>query len=227
LPVLIDAAAAFDAQPVPHRALAAFSLHATKPFGVGEGGLLAGRDPARIEAARLLSNFGTRNRITLDSGLNAKMSEYHAAVGLAQFARWQQVKQRRRAAFALYVEALVEVGLADALQPGIGDSLISSLMLKLDGVDAPALTERLQAAGVSAHRTYLPPLYAHPHFARLSRRNARGEPAALLAGAETVSASLIGLPFHGFLGRADIGHAVDTLDSLLADGVSHRVQARG
>jgi dTDP-4-amino-4,6-dideoxygalactose transaminase len=227
LPVLIDAAAAFDAQPVPHRALAAYSLHATKPFGIGEGGLLAGRDAARIDAARTLSNFGTRNRITIDNGLNAKLSEYHAAVGLAQFARWPLVKQRRRAAFALYTAALVDVGLADALQPGIGDSLISSLMLKLDGVDAATLMERLQAAGVSVHRTYLPPLYAHPQFARLSRRDAQGADAALLAGAETVSASVIGLPFHGFLDRATVDRAVDTLDSLLAEGTPQPAQARG
>jgi len=38
IPVLIDAAAAFDNQDIGNRCVVAFSLHATKTFGVGEGG---------------------------------------------------------------------------------------------------------------------------------------------------------------------------------------------
>ena len=83
-------------RPFPEHCLVAHSLHATKPFAVGEGGVLVGRRADWIDEARRISNFGTHMRIAQQDGTNAKMSEYHGAVALAQLDRWQSIKQRRR-----------------------------------------------------------------------------------------------------------------------------------
>jgi dTDP-4-amino-4,6-dideoxygalactose transaminase len=57
LPVVIDAAAAFDSLQVGDTP-AVVSLHATKIVGVGEGGFVASRDASIVAAIRQRSNFG-------------------------------------------------------------------------------------------------------------------------------------------------------------------------
>ena len=94
IPVVVDGAAAFDqfvnfgrdvrwAQtPV------IVSLHATKVFGVGEGGLLLSQDAELIARTQQLSNFGIFDDKPIDDAFaNVKMSEYCAAVG-TRFSRY-------------------------------------------------------------------------------------------------------------------------------------------
>src|SRR6202521_16823 len=57
LPVVIDAAAGFDAI-TPGSTPAVISLHATKAFGVGEGGFIMSTDTSIIREIRTRSNFG-------------------------------------------------------------------------------------------------------------------------------------------------------------------------
>ncbi len=232
IPVVIDAAAAMDAQAIPRHGLAAFSLHATKPFSVGEGGLLVCRDKDRIEEARRMSNFGTHLRIAERSGCNAKMSEYHAAVGLAQFARWDDAKARRRQVYGSLRDA-VEAACPDAVfQEGIEHAIVSTVMLRVEGVRGTAMVEAFEARGVAAHRMYLPPLYRHPYFAGLPVANGEGvfapgdaaitTKAALMEGCELMLHEVFGVPFHAFLGDADI----ERLGALLSDIVTGLRPAR-
>ena len=56
-----------------------FSFHATKPFGIGEGGLVYSADKSLISKIRQAGNFGfSENRETTLQGLNSKLSEYAA-----------------------------------------------------------------------------------------------------------------------------------------------------
>ena len=78
------------------------SLHATKVFGVGEGGLILCRDSELLRRCGRALNFGfDGSRDALTTGFNGKMSEYHAAVGLAALDGWPQT----RAAFLAVGEA--------------------------------------------------------------------------------------------------------------------------
>jgi len=61
-----------------------FSFHATKTFGVGEGGLLSSKSSELLDRARSIVNFGfDENSDVSGHGFNGKMSELPAAVGLA------------------------------------------------------------------------------------------------------------------------------------------------
>jgi len=65
------------------------SLHATKAFGVGEGGAVVCCDRAKLRAAHAALNFSFAGiRETSGPGFNGKMSEYHAAIGLAELDGW-------------------------------------------------------------------------------------------------------------------------------------------
>jgi hypothetical protein len=58
-------------------------------LGIGEGGFVLCRDPSLIQDIRTRANFGfLGHRESIVPALNAKMSEYHAAVGNAALDEW-------------------------------------------------------------------------------------------------------------------------------------------
>ena len=90
IPVVIDAAACFPDQEhiwsfQVKPKYEVFSLHATKVFGIGEGGLIVG-SPESIENVRERANFGilTDGSLEYRDGLNAKADEFMAARVLAR-----------------------------------------------------------------------------------------------------------------------------------------------
>ncbi len=63
--------------------ISVFSLHATKLFHTLEGGLITTGNPQLAESIRLIRNFGIASEEQVDMvGINGKMSELHAAIGL-------------------------------------------------------------------------------------------------------------------------------------------------
>ena len=96
IPVVIDAAASFDLLP-PHRTAfskhipMAVSFHATKAFATGEGGAVFWLDSEKQQLIAQTLNFGFRgSRESTAEGFNGKMSEYHAAIGLAMLDDWAE-----------------------------------------------------------------------------------------------------------------------------------------
>ncbi|HEU0117393.1 MAG TPA: DegT/DnrJ/EryC1/StrS family aminotransferase [Alphaproteobacteria bacterium] len=207
IPVIIDAASAFESQAIPKKGFVAHSLHATKPFSIGEGGLLVCRDRALMEEAQRMTNFGMRERITMTDGGNAKMSEYQGAVGLAQLERWERIKQRRREAFTFYRSVIEGAGLDLTFQEDIDEAIVSAVMLQSPVVAAP-LVKTLNECGILAHRMYLPPLYEHPHFAGLER-------ADHLPNSHVMERHVFGVPFHTFMDEEDMALVVAALAEML------------
>lgn len=92
IPMVIDAAAGFDSFSTvykPKLTPIIISTHATKVFSTGEGGFVTCHNTELLERIRRITNFGlTPCRRIEYNGLNAKFSEYHAAVGLAELDGW-------------------------------------------------------------------------------------------------------------------------------------------
>ena len=120
IPVVVDAAAGFDTVQ-PSRIPSVVSLHATKILGAGEGGFLVTTDPKLRDRVQASCNFGFLGaRSALLPALNAKMSEYHAAVALASLASWPAQRARHIRIAEWYRR---HIGTVDrvTLQPGYGD----------------------------------------------------------------------------------------------------------
>jgi dTDP-4-amino-4,6-dideoxygalactose transaminase len=225
IPFVIDAAAALGTQSIPTRGLAAFSLHATKPFGIGEGGLLVGRDSDLIRKGRQYSNFGLIDRISCDEGTNAKMSEYHAAVALAQLDRWSEVKRKRRDLLGWYICQLQPLLGNVSLHPAVADAVVSLLMVLLGDPVAEAVMAEGKCHGIAMHRTYLPPLYDHPFLASLNLVNTEGvilsgdaqavEKRAYMVNCERLQRRLLGVPFHAHMREEDVATVVSQLKAAL------------
>src|ERR1019366_10315163 len=68
----------------------ALSLHATKCFATGEGGAVVSHNTDLVARASQTLNFGSSgSRDSRTPSTNGKMSEYHAAVGLAELDGWE------------------------------------------------------------------------------------------------------------------------------------------
>lgn len=94
IPIVVDAAGGFDTV-TSSRHPSVVSTHATKPFGTGEGGFIICEDNVLLEKIRRITNFGlTPERKSEVAGFNAKLSEYHAAVGLAELDGWEEKRRR-------------------------------------------------------------------------------------------------------------------------------------
>lgn len=108
VPLIVDSAAGFGAVAEDGVAIGSqgdvevVSFHATKPFAIGEGGAVFTRDKALHERIEAAVNFGLGpdREAELLHGTNAKMSELHAATGLAVLDEFDSILGRRRSAAA-------------------------------------------------------------------------------------------------------------------------------
>jgi dTDP-4-amino-4,6-dideoxygalactose transaminase len=66
-----------------------YSLYATKTISTGEGGVLVSRHPEVVEFARAFRNYGKPDYAV--SGLNFRMSEFTAALGLVGIERLEEI----------------------------------------------------------------------------------------------------------------------------------------
>ncbi|EPR66326.1 DegT/DnrJ/EryC1/StrS family aminotransferase [Cyclobacterium qasimii] len=78
--------------------LSTCSLHATKLYHSIEGGLVMTKDPTLLKKIAFIRNFGFNGpEAFAELGINGKNSEFHAAMGLANFAYIEAIHQQRRA----------------------------------------------------------------------------------------------------------------------------------
>lgn len=89
---------------------ATLSLHATKLFHTGEGGAVVFRREEDMQHARRLINFGLdpASGSIPDVGMNAKLSEFNAAVGLAMLEDLPTILERRKAVAETYERMLAD-----------------------------------------------------------------------------------------------------------------------
>ena len=203
LPVVIDAAAAFDSLQVGETPTVV-SLHATKILGVGEGGFVASRDPLIIGAIRRRSNFGFHGgRDAVTAGVNAKLSEYHAAVGLASLDTWSETRVEWMSVASAYRQAMAKSN-SISLQPGFGETWVSSTCIVSvdEHVQLKAL-QTLAAVGIETRLWWGAGAHSQPATAEFPR--------ASLPVTERLARSSIGLPIYRDLQPDQVKYIAATL----------------
>lgn len=213
IPVVIDAAGAWGNQKIGLTTKVAFSLHATKALGGGEGGFVASRNHAYAQSMRTLSNFGIdahSGGLVFEAGENGKMSEYHAAVALAALDNWPTTAEARRNLHQHYTEQLLEKIPALKLQVKPMDGVYSLMLVLLPpGFRAVDIQLRLLGKDIETRRWYCPPLQDHPAFQAFAK--------GPLPMVDLLAERLLGLPFHLSLNDASIRRVIDCLAELLAE----------
>lgn len=141
-----------------------FSMHATKPFAVGEGGAIFAH---RIHdaATRSALSFGLNSYATPRGpawGFNGKMSEFHAAVGIAQLKRFPDVVARRQMFAAVYRDRLARYPEVVCHQDTNSAPWQFFPVLLPSAAAAEKFIETAAAVGVEIRRYYRPSLSRWP-----------------------------------------------------------------
>lgn len=85
------------------------SLHATKLYHSGEGGLIFTKDPNLLKKLAYIRNFGFNGpEAFAELGINGKNSEFHAAMGLANLPFVPEIIEKRRLLTERYNEKLAK-----------------------------------------------------------------------------------------------------------------------
>jgi dTDP-4-amino-4,6-dideoxygalactose transaminase len=211
LPVVIDAAASFDA--VRRDAAGStgtvpvcLSFHATKAFSTGEGGAVIWSDIDGLKRAAQALNFGfLGSRACRAAGFNGKLSEYHAAVGLAGLDGLAATDAARGAVQAAYRAAAVAHGIEGQLLIGPAIAANYALFAAGGGAEAAGVCASLQAAGVDYRFWYGAGVQREPYFA----------PQPALPHAEALAARLIGIPVYDDIGVEEIEVITATLAAVV------------
>ena len=181
VPLLFDAAHALGSRrrgvPVGRFGTAeVFSLSPTKVLVAGEGGIVATDDPQLAEGCRIGRDYGNPGNYDFQFvGLNARMSEIHAAMALRSLDSLDERVERRGGLAERYREALGPVpGVTFPTVPDGDRTTFKDLVILVDpeefGADAASLGEALAAEGIETRRYYSPPV----HRVAAYREQARG-----------------------------------------------------
>jgi len=148
----------------------AISFHATKAFATGEGGAVATHEVELAQRAAQALNFGIRDiRDCRMPSTNGKMSEYHAAVGLAELDGWPEKLAALNDLARRYRWHTDAAGLADRLYtaPDIAPNYV--LFRCRDTAEAARVQRGLRQGGIDFRFWYGGGLHHQTHYADIPR----------------------------------------------------------
>jgi len=204
VPVVFDGAATFDTCPGAQflgELPVAMSFNATKSFATAEGGAVVTSDMHLTARVRRALNFGFfLSRRSRSPSINGKMSEYHAAVGLAELDGWPQKRSALRDVADRYRKYAAELGIADGLvaRPEISSTYV--LFVTHDAGQAADLESALRDEAIEWRRWYGLGLHREPYFSELRRER--------LDATDRVAPTVLGMPVAPDLSEAAIRRVV-------------------
>ena len=137
-----------------------FSFHATKVFNSIEGGMGVFREEHMLKECVARSNFGMSNGEILYKGINSKMNEFSATMGLLNLDNLSTVIKARKNVTEYYDEAFGEISALKILSRKQGidyNYAYYPIVLKEDdGSQTQALMDYLAARDIFARRYFFP-----------------------------------------------------------------------
>jgi perosamine synthetase len=206
--------------------LATFAFYANKQLTTGEGGILVTPDAEVAEAVRSERNQGRapdmqqmeHDRI----GFNYRLTDLHAAIGIAQLERVDEMLSTRDNVAALYRERLTQLGAEPAGEHDDHDIVLPCenraderrswfvFCVQLpDGTDRGAVIESLASNGVQS-KAYLPCIHLLPPY-----RERFGFKGGEFPVAERVAERSLALPFFTSMTDSQVDRVCTALGQAL------------
>jgi dTDP-4-amino-4,6-dideoxy-D-glucose transaminase len=216
LKVIYDAAHAFGVQyrgnsVLNHGDLSVLSFHATKVFNTFEGGAIVCPDAKAKQRIDHLKNFGFVDETTVVApGINGKMSEFNAVLGLLQLKTIDKALELRRAVDSRYREGLGAVKGIYPL-PHAGESVANyayfPILVRPEySLSREELYGKLRDAGIHARRYFYPLISDFPMYRGLPSAAASNLPVAAKAATEVIC-----LPIYPALSIQQVDSIVDLI----------------
>jgi dTDP-4-amino-4,6-dideoxygalactose transaminase len=188
-----------------------FSFSPTKLLVAGEGGLVATRDANLAQRLRAARNYGDAGNSDPEcAGLNARMSEFHAALALRGLEGLDTRVDHRNEVRLHYEERLGEIpGLSfQKISPGNRSSCKDfQILVDEDAFGRPRdwLFDALRQENIEVRRYFWPPV----HRQKLYRAVWDGRP---LPVTDRISDRVVSLPIYSSLREEDIAKVCDAIE---------------
>jgi dTDP-4-amino-4,6-dideoxygalactose transaminase len=214
IPVVVDSAAGLGTRTVPLPDASCFevySLHATKAFPIGEGGAVRSR-ASEAGALRRALNFGLEAGAAIPGcwGINGKLSEISAAIGLAVLSEFEAVVRHRQSVAAQYIECLRRFpDMVFPTDPERAPWQVFPVLLPSAGA-AEKFMQRAGAESLQIRWSYRPTLDNWP------RTRSCGD----CANARLLSERMVTLPVYSDMTEDELGEILGIVQRSLDDALS-------
>ena len=217
LKVIYDAAHAFGVQChcgslLNHGDLSILSFHATKVFNTFEGGAIVCPDAKTKVRIDQLKNFGHVGELNVVApGINGKMSEFNAALGLLQLKHIDHAIVRRKEVDSAYREQLKGVKGIHCLD-GAGERIANyayfPILVQADyPISRDELNRKLKEIDINPRRYFYPLISDFPMYRGLPSAHRENLPVAT-----ALAQQILCLPIYPDLGMS----AVEEVTSFIA-----------
>ena len=194
-----------------------FSMSPTKVVTAGEGGLVTTNDEVLATTLRQMRDYG-KGPSGYDMayvGLNARQSEFHAAVGKACLKHSEALIAHRLDMIEYYRERLgslrgVSFQRVDADRKSSGNYMVMRLDPSVSALSRDALYETLMGQGIHTKKYFYPPLHMHSAYAPW-----RGRFEGKLPETERLSQEALAIPLYGHIAPEDCDVIASAIERLL------------
>jgi dTDP-4-amino-4,6-dideoxygalactose transaminase len=204
-----------------------FSFHATKFLHCGEGGAVTTNDDDLARRLRLMRNFGFAGMDHVASlGINGKMSEFAAAVGLTSLDHKARIVAANRGNYDSYRRLLAPLpGLKLLPFDPREENNYQYVVVEVDEAEAGLTRDELVAVlfadNVLARRYFYPGCHRTEPYC-----SASGEPHVRLPATESLARSVFALPTGMQLDERAITTIVELLETAIANAAMVRGRLR-
>lgn len=193
-----------------------FSFYPGKVMTTGEGGAIATSEARLAERLRRIRTHGqVRGYDTERLGLNLRMPEMEAAIGLVQLKKLEAFLAKRRRNALLLTEQIQERGLEEyviaprAKERTSPNWYLYTIRVKAGERERDRVLHYLNESGIGAAAYYPTPVHKTPLYAKLKFNNIP------LPNTELASKSVLSLPVHPAVNEEDIEYMAVKLEEAL------------
>ena len=185
-----------------------FSLYPTKNMTSGEGGMITTTDPAIDEKSRVIRQHGMRVRYYHDElGFNFRMTDIHAAIGLAQLNKLDKFNDKRQANAKFLSENLK--GVVTPFVPEGQTHVFHQYTIRVPDRRRDALRSHLQEKGVGSEVYYPVPIHQQTFYVGELGYNQS------LPETEYATTEVLSLPVHVGLSAGDLETIVTAVNEFM------------
>jgi len=185
-----------------------FSLYPTKNITSGEGGMITTDDPVTDEKCRVIRQHGMRRRYYHDElGYNFRMTDVHAAIGLAQLSKLDRFNTQRQANAKFLSDNLK--GVVTPLVPEEYTHVFHQYTILVPDGKRDALRSHLQERGIGSEIYYPVPIHQQSFY--MSELGYK----ITLPETEKATAKVLSLPVYAGLTASDLEEIVTAVNEFM------------
>ncbi|MFP4498954.1 MAG: DegT/DnrJ/EryC1/StrS family aminotransferase [Vulcanimicrobiota bacterium] len=206
----------------------AFSASPTKLLAVGEGGLVTTRHENVYEYIKMFREYGNNGSYDCEiAGINGRMSEFHALLGLTQLPKIQDLAERRNKIARFYIESLQNIPGIDFQKTRDGcRSSYKDFAIVVDevlfGMDRDQLARCLEAENISTKKYFYPPGHKMTVYQKYASRYNRES----FNNTDYISERILILPIYSHMNTEQATRVVEAVSRIYKykDEITNKLQ---